>query len=397
MAKQLHPSAVWAIGVMALAVVISGLMIKFQPVLEPQAEVVSAPAVSVVSVIPAEQQLLVESQGTVLPYIESHLTPEVSGRVVWVSPSLVVGGEFDEGDKLFEIDSRDYKNSLRRAEASLARAQVEDEIASAELARKEKLFQRKLVSQGELDKAARAAKVASAGLIDAEVTFDQAKLDLSRTTLHAPYHGQVRSEDVDIGQYVQKGSDLGQIYATDKLEVRLPIPNNEFAFLPLSPTSSGLLSDEESTPILLQSEYAGLTYYWQGRLVRIEAEVDAKTRVFYGVARIANYASESHPPLTVGLYVNASITGRLVPHVVSLPRTAMHDKNRVLLVDSDNKIRFRTVKVLRKDFDRVLIDGGLEDGDRVVISPLAVVVDGMQVIPVEEDATSRDDIIVEAE
>jgi multidrug efflux pump subunit AcrA (membrane-fusion protein) len=125
-------------------------------------------------------------------------------------------------------------------------------------------------------------------------------------------------------------------------------------------------------------------FIWTGELVRGEAEIDARSRMFYGVARVRNAHSEEHPPLTVGLFVKAEIQGRLIDKVIRLPRSAMRDKDQVLVVDADNRLRFRQVSLLRIEHDEVLISKGLEDGELVCISALQTVVDGMRVQAVED-------------
>ena len=119
-------------------------------------------------------------------------------------------------------------------------------------------------------------------------------------------------------------------------------------------------------------------------MVRLEAEFDERSRMVYGVARLAIEESEESPILPVGLFVQADIRGRNVEHVIRLPRSAMRDNNQVLVVDSGNRLHFRQVSLLRLEHDDILVSEGLGDGDFVCISPLQTVVDGMLVKPVLE-------------
>jgi multidrug efflux pump subunit AcrA (membrane-fusion protein) len=95
------------------------------------------------------------------------------------------------------------------------------------------------------------------------------------------------------------------------------------------------------------------------------------------------------PGLSVGLFVNAEISGIAVEDVVVLPRSSLRNENQVLIVDGENKIRFRTVTPLRLYQDSVLIADGLVEGDRVCVSTLQTAIEGMNVNPISENADAR--------
>jgi multidrug efflux pump subunit AcrA (membrane-fusion protein) len=118
--------------------------------------------------------------------------------------------------------------------------------------------------------------------------------------------------------------------------------------------------------------------------VRLEAEVDERSRMVYGVARLRTVEKDQDIMIPVGLFVQAEIRGSAVDRVVRLPRSTVRDSNQVLVVDEDNRLRFRQVSILRLEHDEVLVSDGLADGELVCISPLQTVVDGMLVQPVVE-------------
>ena len=118
--------------------------------------------------------------------------------------------------------------------------------------------------------------------------------------------------------------------------------------------------------------------------MRLEAEIDERSRMIYGVTRLRLEENEDTPILPVGMFVQAEIRGRKVENIVRLPRSAMRDNNQVLVVDSDNRLHFRQVKILRLEHDDMLISDGLSDGELVSISPMQTVVEGMLVKPVRE-------------
>jgi len=375
--KLLYPVLVLAAGAG-----IAMLLLVTEP--PPQVDDYVRPPITVrtVTVSSQAEHLIVRSQGTVQPRTQSQLIPEVSGRVNWMSPKLVTGGSFKEGDTLLRIDDADYQNALASNKAALTRTQVELEHAADELSRLQRLLQQNLASQSQVDEVQRRFRVAQANLSTAEIAIQQSERDLSRTEIKAPYRGRVRSEQVDLGQFVSRGSPIATIYADDFVEVRLPIASNQLAYLDIS--ISGELASEPAAPVTISAKLGNVRFIWSGELVRAEAEIDSRSRMLYGIARVRNEHSEQRPPLAVGLFVEAEIQGRLIENVIRLPRSAMRDKDQVLVVDADNRLRFRQVSLLRIEHDEVLISKGLEDGELVCVSPLQTVVDGMRVQAVED-------------
>ncbi|MEM7016172.1 MAG: efflux RND transporter periplasmic adaptor subunit [Pseudomonadota bacterium] len=353
------------------------------PVLEPAEQKPVPYTVRIKQVQPEQVELKVHSQGTVMPSTESQLIPEVSGRVVWMSPKLVAGGYFAEGEVLARVDGLDYKTRKNRAQATLTRAKADLELARAEHKRLKSLIERKLTSDSQLEGALRSLRVAEASLQDARANFEQSNEDMERTEIKAPFTGLVRSENVDIGQFISRGSPIATLYANDLVEVRLPIADRQLAFLDLPPTLRGELPAELQPNVVLSTEYAGQKLAWQGKIVRTEAEIDISSRMIHLVARIPMISEQA--PLSVGLFVDAEITGSLAEDIVVLPRSALRNDNQVLIVDVENKLRFRTIEPLRLYQDNVLVKAGLEIGERVCLSPVQTAVNGMAVNPIVDE------------
>jgi RND family efflux transporter MFP subunit len=360
-------------------------LLATSPQLQPSGVEPVAAAVRIREVTPEPIQLTVHSQGTVVPNTESELIPEVSGRVVWMSPSLVNGGYFEAGETLLRLEDNDYRSTLDRARASLTRAEAEFEHARFEYQRLKSLEDRQLASRSQIENQLRAYRVQEASLQDARAAFAQANRDLSRTEITAPFAGLVRQESVDIGQFVSRGASVATIYAGDQAEIRLPIADRQLAFLNLPVGHRGELPVEQQPGVTLTAEYAGRTLTWEGKIVRTEAQIDTASRMVHVIARVSN--ENQDVPLNVGLFVNAEIEGLLVENVVVMPRNALRNGNRVLVVDTENRLHYRDIETLRLYRDEVLISGGLEAGERVCISPLQTAIDGMPVQPIDENGT----------
>tara|TARA_X000000950_G_scaffold288382_1_gene404834 strand:- start:8906 stop:10057 length:1152 start_codon:yes stop_codon:yes gene_type:complete len=353
------------------------------PVLEPKTTTPIPISVRVQSVNPKTIQLKVHSQGTVMPSIQSQLIPEVSGKVVWTSDRLVSGGYVTEGQTLAKVDDLDYRNARDRAKAALERASAELQHAKFEYGRQESLVERNLTSQSALENSLRVYRVSQAAYDDARVNHEQAEENVRRTILKAPFTGLVRSENVDIGQFVSRGQPIATLYATDMVEVRLPIADRQLAFLNLPSARTGTLDPQEQPDVLLTAEYAGRALSWRGKIVRTEAEIDSASRMVQLVARIDNQAAAS--PLSVGLFVNAEIAGLAAENIVILPRSALRNDNQVLVVDGEDKLRFKDVNLLRLYQDQVLIDAGINTGDRVCVSVLQTAIEGMTVNAINDE------------
>ena len=370
--------------ILGIFLFLAATLMATAPVLEPSSVEKLATTVRVVEIQPQSVQLKVNSQGSVMPSTESQLIPEVSGKVSWMSPNLVAGGYFDDQEILIRVDDTDYKTKLDRAQANLTRAEAEQQHNEFEYRRMQSLVKRNLVSRSQLENSLRAYRVAEASLQDATANFNQAEQDLARTQIRAPFAGLVRSENVDIGQFVSRGSPIATIYAGNQAEVRLPIADRQLAFLNIPVSIRGEIPQEFQPEVTLTAQYAGQTLEWKGNIVRSEAEIDVSSRMVQLVARVE---STSNPvPLSIGLFVSAEIQGLAAKNVVVLPREALRNDNQVLVVDDENRLRFRKIETLRLYQDDLLVQAGLEAGERVCISPLQTAIEGMVVNPVINEA-----------
>jgi RND family efflux transporter MFP subunit len=361
------------------------------------AEVVR-PLVRAQTVEPRELRMSVRSQGTVSPRTESALVPEVSGRVIEISPAFVSGGFFRKGEVLLRVDPHDYQQTVIQARAqvvqaqlSLAREQAEQKVAMEEWADLGDDAPPPALASRELQVADAEARLAAA-----RAALERAERDLERTDVRAPYDGRVREKRVDLGQFVTRGAPVGTLYAIDYAEIRLPLPDGDLAFLDLPLVYRGDRVDDATGPeVILSARFAGARHEWRGRIVRTEGEIDPQSRMVHVVAQVQDpyrprlargdaSTGARRPPLAVGLFVEAEILGELVPNAVVIPRSAMRDGDRVLVVDPEDRLRFRKVEILRRSGEEVIIGGGLEAGERICLSSLPAVTEGMQVRTVDE-------------
>jgi multidrug efflux pump subunit AcrA (membrane-fusion protein) len=186
---------------------------------------------------------------------------------------------------------------------------------------------------------------------------------------------------------------VATLYSVDYAEVRLPIPNAELAYLDLPLDYRGNPSKERGPRVTLRAEFAGKMHEWDGRIVRTEGEIDPTSRMVQVVARVKDPYGKgddpTRPPLAVGLFVQAEIQGRLTRDVAALPRSALRSKDTVLVVDSETRLRFRQVGLLRATDEKIVIESGLEPGEKICLSPLEAVTDGMEVRTLDESGIRK--------
>lgn len=388
--KVLLPLIVLAVGLLGTTA-----LIVARPAVEPKHPTPHTPLVRVVRVNPAPAQLRVQAQGTVEPRTEGDLVAESAGRIVWESPQLEDGAFFHKGEVLARLEPADYENAAERARASVERADSQLALAKVTLRRRRSLRSAGASSKAAFDEAHSNARIAEANLRDARAVLRQALLDLQRTKIRAPFEGRVRAKHLDVGQYVGPGAKLARVYAVDYAEIRLPIPSEDLAFLDLGwsysegrPTASqtsgkGVPPVPHGPKVELSGDFAGRHHTWSGRIVRTDGALDPHTRMLNAVARVAApYArgdDPTRPPLSVGLFVTAQIEGRVFEGVYELPRSALRGRDELAVVDAESRIFTRHVEVLRAEGDTAWVSAGLAPGERVCITPVDVLVEGMPV------------------
>lgn len=368
--------------ILALSAAIFVVLVNNQPTLKTTVKEPVPVAVRALDINLAPMQLSVSSEGNVQPSVETKLVAQVAGEVVELSSSLVGGGDFSKNDVLLKLDPRDYEIALARSQAALSRAQADQRFAAEETARIRSLYGEELASIAQLQSAERSLAVANAALDDASAAVKRASVDLERTVFTAPFNGRVRAENVDVGQFLSKGAMIATLYDTDRLQVRLPLADAQLAYLDSSYAQTGL-AGEEPADVVLTADYAGDTQSWSAKLLRTEGDISTKSRFLHVIVEVTETLNSNGVRLPVGLFVDAVITGRTVENLVSVPRTALRPDNSVMVIDDDNQLHFRDITVFKLSDGDVLISEGLASGERISISPLQFVVEGMPVTVID--------------
>ena len=335
----------------------------------------------------AAKAMVVHGEGTVTPLDEIDLAPQVSGKVVFLSPSMINGGAFKKGETLLRIEPEDYRLAVVLQESKIKSAQSLLRMAEEETEAAKEEWQQLYVDDGATGKeppplvlkqpqlAAAKAKLAAD-----KADLRKALLALERTDIKAPFNGRVEMEDVGLGQYVKVGEKLASLFSTDVAEIVVPLEDGSLFWFHVPGFTPG---DGLGAAATIRARLAGRSCTWEGRVVRAEGKMDDRTRMVRVVVRVDNpYAAK--PPMAVGLFVRVEIKGRQIPDLAIIPRSALHQGDTVWVVDSDDRIHYRKVQVARIDGEQVQVQSGLNTGDRVVVSPLKTVTDGMVIRPVTQ-------------
>ena len=373
----------WILPLLVLALAVAGG--RYIVSQRPEAPQFTPPQVPVsidaIRVAPQDYPVVVHSEGTVEPRTESTLIPQVSGQIVAISPTFREGGFFEAGDVLVTLDPRDYELAIASAEAQVAQAEsaLEQELAQAKVVEGDWRMLGKEAPELGLRKPQIAA--ARATLLSAESQLERARFDLERTRIRAPYDGQVLEKNVDVGQFVSTGTLLARVYATDYVEIRLPLTDRQLEFVDLPERFRGETAQRGTAgpEVVVKASIGRQLWLWSGRVVRAEGAIDTSTRQLFVVAQVDDpyeRVADGQPPLRIGQFVEVEIQGRTLQDAFVLPRGAVRDSGDVLIVDADSRLERRPVAVAWTDGEYAIVTQGLEAGDVINVTPLAVAASG---------------------
>lgn len=361
---------------------VAALLIGFPSQSDRQEEAVIPSVVQIIHAGMQSKRLHVGSQGRVTAHTEIDLVTEVAGRIIHLSPAFVSGGFFRAGEVLATIDPTDYDLQIAQARAAVKEADhlLAREEAEAVQARDEWTH----LGQGDpspLNQRIPQLAEMRAKLAAAKKSLEYARRQKQRTQVRAPFDGRVHSKNVGVGQVVTQNSVLGVIYNSDRAEIRLPVNVRDLAFIDLPGVKNAARPH-----VLLRADYLGRQQIWHAKLIRSEGLVDRNTGMVMLVAQITDpFKQQSDSPnsveLPLGLFVEAFIQGKRFDRLTVLPASAVLNDDQVAVIDRDNRLRLRTVQVLKRERRQVVVQSGLNDGERVLVSGLLQPVDGMQVTP----------------
>lgn len=323
--------------------------------------------------------------GEVRPRVQIDVISEVAGRIIAVSPRFTEGGSIPAGEPLITIEQRDYNVAVAEARARVAVRQLEvaQALADADVAKKQLANE-----ENPSDLALKLPQIAQAraALEAAEIGLERAQSDLERTEITLPFDARITQTSVDEGQYLGLSRTIASVFSTDIAEVRLPFTDADIAAL-------GIPIGYEAAPgdglkVRLTADVAGLKRQWQGKLVRLDAALDPRTRTTFGTAEVRNpFAGvDDAMPMAPGLFVSAAIEGRSLSDVLAIPAAGLRAGGRVFIMNNEDLLEVRSVRVAHATNEIAYLSSGVSEGDRVIISPIRNPVPGMALSAIQEAA-----------
>ena len=331
--------------------------------------------------------LKVSAQGEVRPKRQIVVAPQIAGRISYVSPDFLDGGFIRQGQVLVRLEAADYELAVTRARSGVASAQqaLAREQAEADLALQD-LEDLGIEDASPLARREPQLAEAQANLDSAKALLADAQLALNRTAVTAPFSGRVRERSADLGQFVSPGQALGTIFATDVVEVSLPLSDEELGRTGL-PLAFAETADNPGPQVVFTTNVAGEPREWVGRVTRTAAALNPQTRLINVIAELEDpygTGSDDGVPMAPGLFVDAEIDGRRIENVVRIPRSALRGADQVFIGNGpEGRLEIRTVNVVYSTDDGAFVSSGVEDGELAVVSPIQAAFDGMSIQVVE--------------
>ena len=335
--------------------------------------------------------------GTVRASAEIDIAPLVSGRVVWMNPAFQSGGRIRADQTIFRIDKEDYQHRLRQVEAELESRRIALYVAQEEAAFARSEFEQYSRQQQEAGASAGEPgplalrepqmKAAQAAIDRVESQLADAKLALSRTEVRAPFNGYVRHESLDVGQFVTAGQPVGRLFASDAVEVVVPLSDANAALIPgLWKLRAGDSRRRVAARVI--ARYGDKSYAWKSYVDRAEVSIDEQSRTIDAILRVPNPFSAGAPadgteglvdtpPLLVGKFVEVEIQGLAPESYFRVPRPSLQPGNEVWTVGEDQRVSIVPVRVLQRVNDKTFVMGALEDGQLVITGSVQFVTEGM--------------------
>ncbi|MFD2256169.1 efflux RND transporter periplasmic adaptor subunit [Luteolibacter algae] len=336
------------------------------------------PVVDLLTVSPENHSPPVRSYGTVTSYFETALTPQVSGKITYVSPKFRVGESVSPDHLLVKIDPTDYEAALAEQKSILTVAErtfAEEEIRAAQAAGDWEASGRELSKASDFVLRKPQLSAAQADMDAAKANIAKAQADLDRTELRAPFSAIVTARSASPGNQASPQASLGNLVSTEKVEIRLPLTATEAVRVKL-PTNAKLTSPLKPGHV------------WEAKLVRLDPTVDQKNQVIYAVAEVTDPFADEENPLPVGMFANALIDGVEIENSYRIPEAALVNDQYLWIIGEDENLKqVPAHREFGHDGDIfVTLDPSTEKpaGEiRVVTRPLSNFRDGMKVKPAQ--------------
>lgn len=346
------------VGVLIVGLIVNRILSNNANV--PPLKAAGAPSILVKVIEPTvtDVQLKINETGTVQVRNAIELSPQVSGRVVYVNPSLASGGAFSAGEVLFRVDDSDYLANVERAQADLLAREADLRVENAEADVAIKEWELINPNQTVPPNVAREPQLerARAAVSSAEALLADARLDLARVSFFLPFDGRVLTSTIELGQNLMAGQAYGRAYDPSDIEISVPIQAN---FLrALSPVVGRKALVKQSQNRLNPSDSSYLA-----TVIREDAELDSLTRL----ARLT-LSFDHAVNILPGEFVDVEIIGPSLQNVMQFQESTLQENRSIWVVDN-GQLSKRFPEIIY-GHDGEIITQQFDIADGIVTSPL---------------------------
>ncbi len=385
-----HPRPWTAIvfrGLLPLAVIAAGAgaalwLMETGPQAKPRPRTRNTTLVEYTTVDYGPQQTMISGMGTVTAARTVELKPQVSGEIIELNSNLVPGGHFRQGETLVKIDPTDYRLAVKQLTTDVAKAEADLQLEQGNqlVAQKEYTLLNQTVSDVEKALMLRQPQLANlrATLEAAQARLEQARVDLARTRIKAPFNAVVLSRAVDLGTRASESTVLATLVGTDACWVAVSVPVSQLRWITVPQTHG----DQGSLVRVYDPAAWGEGVFRQGRVIRLEPGLEEQGRMARLLVQVEDplglkTGREGQPRMLINAYVRVEIQGQGMAAAAAIDREFIRDGNSVWIMDAHGKLSIRPVEIAFRGADQVLVTQGIAPGERLITTDLGTPVQGM--------------------
>ncbi|MEO0931302.1 MAG: efflux RND transporter periplasmic adaptor subunit [Pseudomonadota bacterium] len=409
-------------------------------------------AVRAMVVVPASHLVSATGYGRVEAARSWSAIAQVEGRVVATFDDLAVGSVVEAGDLLIQVDQTDYELAAQKSRANIAAAEAQLveldaqetnsknlleleqrslEVAQAEFARTQNLFDSGTASAATLDAAQKTLLAQESAIINltntialypaqrqsAEATLAvrqaelaEAERGLANTTIVAPFRGRVSAEAVQVGRFIRTGEDLLTVDSIDSAEVVGAFQPQAFASVVRASLDGKFpdVAEVAATEVMdymrrgdvqayVIADFAGRQVRYPAELVRFRGTIDSDTGTIGVAVRINNplvaRTSDQRPPLEFGAFIGVVLEGTTPDEAIAIPRAAVRQGDDglpfVYTATADDRLAITPIALGPVAGDLILVENGLAAGNRVVLSSPRPPIEGLALTVIEESGVAQ--------
>jgi RND family efflux transporter MFP subunit len=336
------------------------------------------PQVVVAYVVKKDVPTYSEWVGTTEGFVNAQIFPKVSGYLL--KQNYTDGDFVKTGQLLFQIDPRQYKAAYDQAVGQLSQAMAENKKNQQDFGRYKPLYDQQIVSKQDYDHVKQAAQASAANVQAAEAAVEAAKLNLDWTQVTSPIDGISGIAKTQVGDLVGNTTLLTTVSQLDPIKVEFPISEREYLEFAQKIKQHAELGRAKDEPDLEMVLADGSVYKYRGHFYVANRQVNVET----GTIKIQGVFPNPGSILRPGLYAKVRTAGETLPGAILIPPDAVLETQgqyQVAVVDSDNKVSIRSVKLGKMAEGLRIIESGVSPGERVITEGLQKVSDGMTVAP----------------